>query len=400
MAQVKVPYLVKKAGAPLSRFYWQPSNELRALGWRAQRVPENWATFIDELSLELAAIARARALNDELAAWRIGADAKAPELPVVGSLKQVIAEYKADRRFKSLRASSQRVYRQSLDYLEEWAGDRAVRVLTEDDVENLYVPLQETVPARANNLIRVLRIVLEFARRKRYVQVNVAARPRLIGLAPSGVIWPHEAVTLFVAKADAIGRPSIGDAIALNEWLGQRQGDVLKMRPTNLRDGVLRIRQSKTGAGVLLPVAMVDALKERLEAAAKRNAERAVAATTIIVHEPTGRPYDTASFAYAFDLVRDAVAKEHPRFTVDYLPAGSDPDKDPSIATKDLQYFHLRHTAVVRHAEAGSTPPEISGVTGHTLQSINSILKHYLVRTGELAVGAFKKRLAKEQGGV
>jgi hypothetical protein len=43
-----------------------------------------------------------------------------------------------------------------------------------------------------------------------------------------------------------MGRHSIGTAVMLDEWLGQRQGDILKLPRSIYRAGVLSIRQSKT----------------------------------------------------------------------------------------------------------------------------------------------------------
>ena len=74
--------------------------------------------------------------------------------------------------------------------------------------------------------------------------------------------------------------------------------------------------------------------------------------------------------------VRAAAALEWNTF---YLEDGSE------VATADLQFMHLRHTAVTELAIAGCTTLEIAGITGHTIQSVNQILERYLVRTSDLA---------------
>jgi hypothetical protein len=64
----------------------------------------------------------------------------------------------------------------------------------------------------------------------------------------------------------------------------------------------------------------------------------------------------------------------------------------PALAGKRDQ--DLRDTAVTWLANAGCTLPEIASITGHSLQSIHSILKHYLAITPELADSAIAKYVA------
>ncbi len=120
---------------------------------------------------------------------------------------------------------------------------------------------------------------------------NAAEKPRLLKTELSGILWPREAVELFAATADAIGRPSIGTAVVLNEWMGQREGDVLRM-PRGLfarrGDGTITVRQSKTRAVVNLPIGMVPSLVARVEGELARleAAERDRAAKAAAAGEP------------------------------------------------------------------------------------------------------------------
>ena len=51
----------------------------------------------------------------------------------------------------------------------------------------------------------------------------------------------------------------------------------------------------------------------------------------------------------------------------------------------------LRGTAITRLANAGATTPEIASISGHSLQSVDNILKHYLVHTDKQASNAIDK---------
>src|SRR3546814_8440307 len=62
----------------------------------------------------------------------------------------------------------------------------------------------------------------------------------------------------------------------LNDWLGQLEGDLLALPRSVYRNGVIRVRQSKTAAVVELPIGMVPRLVARLDAALERQAKAKV----------------------------------------------------------------------------------------------------------------------------
>lgn len=405
-----VPYLVQKPGkGGVPRYIWQPAKALRDAGWRPQRVPDNWAGLAGE-ALRAAAIAKAERLNAEVDAWRRGI--RAPDAPAArplaertapGSLRAVVAAYRQTRLYTHCAASTRRSYDQNLDVLERWAGDEPVRGLTAAMVEDLYMALQPKTPWRANAVVGMLRIVLAYALRQGLVGANAAAAPHLIGQPPSGRVWPAAAVLAFVDQADAKGWTAIGTAVMLNDWLGQREGDVLRMRPPAIAGGALVLRQGKTGAGVRLPIATVPRLQARLEAELARRAAHPVAALLpedrpFLLDELTGARYAVDTFRHRFAAIRADLAVKVPAFPVDYIVAGSSDAAEPTLPTSDLLFRHLRHTAVVRLAEAGCEDALIAAITGHSLAGIRQILERYLVRTGEMARVAFAKRLAKERG--
>lgn len=444
MATMKVRYLVKLGGAGgVPRYFWQPSSKLRGEGWRPQRVPDNWASYSDLAQLEAAAIVKARELNDHMDAAREGRAAAAAPLPIGSALtvQELVTRYCASQAFLGLEDTTKKGYRQCLDRIVAWAADAPIAAITTPRIDRLREGMGKT-PAFANAVVRVLRLLFEFARRSGWLAVNPALRPRLKAAPPSGLIWPREAVLRFVRVADEIGRSSIGTAVMLNEWIGQREGDVLRMPRGAYRDGKLMVRQSKTGAGVALPIDMVPHLARRIddELARHASAARKVSETTIAVSEETGRAYKGDNFRHLFSEIRakaaDAMRREKgwrqledgswwhdelaahlhnlptterrqrmaeearraASFQVDYLLPGRDMD-DPDaflIAMEDLWFMHLRHTAVTRLAEVGCEIPLIAAVTGHSHKSVMTILERYLVRTAALARAAFQKRLDAE----
>ncbi len=183
-----------------------------------------------------------------------------------------------------------------------------------------------------------------------------------------------EDIAVFAETADALGRSSVGIAVALNSWLGQRESDVIKITWGQYHGGVIAIEQGKTGVHVNLPVGLVAVLTVRIERLRKRAQNSALTATTLLVNERTGLAWKDSSFHHAFSEVRSAAAK-----------------KSPHLAKK--QFMLLRHTAIVRLAESGCTSEEISAISGHSLTSVAEIMERYHVRTKKLAEKAFRKRL-------
>ena len=407
MARITVRYLTVRPGASgeLPRYFWQPSSKLRAEGWRSERVPPAWWTFTDPHQIEAAAISRVNQLNDHLDQVRASAAlalARPPPPIATRTLGDLIRLYQASAAFTDLAPSTRRGYRQCLDKLAEWGADAPVRAIDTVRIQNLKRGLAAT-PSYANAVVRVMRLLLAFGRHQGWVVHNAAARPGLVGTDPSGLIWPVGAVDVFVAAADALGHHSMGTAVLLNEWLAQRQGDILRMPRHVIRNGVLVLRQSKTGAGVSLPYAMVSRLATRLDAELARHAEReragAVPVTTIIVNEATGAPYATDTFRHVFARVRAAAVARQSAFEVDYLLPGRDMADLGAfqVRMQDLTFMHLRHTGITRLAEAGCDPGLIAAVSGHAEATVLGIIERYRVRTAQMARLAFQRRLDAEQ---
>lgn len=385
----RVRHLVEKQG----RFYWQPSAALRAAGWRPERLPEDRA----------AALARAETLNMDVDAWRRGevSPAAPPAVvararkPAAGTVSALIADYRRSRWWTKLAPSTRRDYEWCLDLIEKWAGDQPARGITPPAVQALYGAQLRRVegtgrarrvvetPAKAAAVIRVLRLLLGVGERLGYIAAgcNPAARPGLsVRRQREPVLWSPEAVRHMAAVADRLGWRSMATGILLNEWLGQREGDLLALPPWSREAGTLLLRQSKTGRRVALPIHLVPHLVARLDGEAARP-EAVRSLTRLLVHDRTGQAWSTHTWRHVFADVRAEAAREMP-------------------ACAELRFAELRHTAVTRLHEAGVDEQGIAGVTGHTPGSVRAILdRHYLVRTGKAAERAFKARLEAEREG-
>jgi len=420
MARIRIPYFVDKPGkprreggvlVPTRRYYWQPNKELRALGWPAERLPAD----------EAAAIARAQQINAQVAAWRAGncvlpaatpaADGvgpadegrhtppgaaiggRRPAKPIqVNSLAHLIRLYRASDDFLRLRDKTRRAYLQNLQALEDWAGDAPAAAIGPARVQALYKAFKTRTPAKARALVGMLRILFAFALRTEFLPKeggNAAQAPKLQGAPQSGRLWPLDAVALFVEVADRMGWHSVGSMVLTNHWIGQRQADIIAMQRTDYRGGRFYLTQAKTGAKVAVPHSPW--VEARIEAELARQAARGIRSLThLFVCETTGQPWKEDHFRHVFAEIRAAAAEIWPAFS----PSHDELVDQAPVPLLDLQFMHLRHTAVTELAIAGCEVPEIAGVTGHTVASVEQILRRYLVRTARLAAAATGKRLA------
>lgn len=397
--KLRIPYMVAKGpdgGAP---FYWQPSGTLRKAGFRPERLP-------DEIT---AAMDRARALNLRHGVGKgvTIAEATPPSPAARGSIDNLILAYKRSQHFLTLAPATKRSYRQALDRISQWMGDKRPSAITPSLVHKLYAGLAKRAPVFAHLIVRVGRRLWSAGRLIGLVgDANPWARQSLPTPPKSGLCWPREAVDAFVAAADALGHHSMGTAVMLNEWLGQREADLLRIPRSIAATGEVPLRQNKTLANVRLPVGMVPHLVARVAQEIARQDARNVASTSLIVSEATGRPYRADHFRHLFAEIRDVAAHgdeelsiaARPTFEVDFLvPEATETDPDAfRINFEQLQFRHLRHTAVVRMAEAGVDMLLIAAVTGHSEHSVGQIMKHYAVKTGRMARAAFERRLTHE----
>lgn len=405
MATFKVRYLVARDGRSGKRHYWQPSAELARAGWRAETLDADPAR----------AIARAEELNRQVDAWRSGEGVPAPGTPgaprtrrsarTAGSVGELIDEYRASRFYRDRARATRKLYDWALSLLDKWAGDRPRAAVTKRDAQKLYEKLAAVRLPKANAVMTIGGILFSRGASLGLCAHNPFADPVLTPLAKRGIIYPRAAIAAFVAAADAHGYSGVADAIVLDEWIGQRPGDLIKLPrsllPTGASQPDVVLSQGKTDAAVILPVRLVPALVARLQLMAARPAP--IAATTAIVNHATGRPYSLGALERHFAEVRAIVARQHPRFATDYVPRGTDLN-DPqafTVETMRLQLRHLRNTAITRLAEAGCASRLIATISGHSEASVAQILETYVVRTRPAAALAFTTRLeheAKAQG--
>jgi len=212
----------------------------------------------------------------------------------------------------------------------EQHGAKAVVNLKREHVKAIIATFADR-PAVANNWLKSIKILMGFAVDSGIRADDPATGLRKLRTGSTGYrTWTEGEIEQFYSAHPVGGKARL--AIDLLLYTGQRRADVVRMGRQNVRDGVLTLRQSKTGTQVEIPLHPV--LLASLEALPLKN-------MTFLLTE-YGKPFAVAGFGNWFrDRVVDAK-----------LPDG-------------LSAHGLRKSACRRLAEAGCTGPQIMSISGH-----------------------------------
>ena len=271
-----------------------------------------------------------------------------------GTIRALAVSYFNSPDFRSLRPSSQAIYRGIIDRFCTQYGDNRIANLKREHVVKLMAARAQR-PVAANNLRKVLRAMMRHA-----VEIGLRADDptrdvRTIRVKSDGFhSWNDDEIAQF-EKRHPTGTPA-RLALALLLYTGQRRSDVVRMGPQHIRNGVLGVRQQKTGFELAIPV---------------HSTLAAVIAETPTYHltfltNQFGRPFTAGYFGQWFREQCDMAGLRH------------------------CSAHGLRKAAARRLAEAGCTAHEIAAITGHA--SLKEI-EHYTkaVDQQKLAASAMEK---------
>jgi integrase len=284
--------------------------------------------------------------------------------PASGLLINVLVKFQQTEEFRKLAPRTQDDYRDIIDKkIEPEFGDLPLSALSEKRCRGEFKDWRDRLGVRsrrqADYAWQVLARILAVALDRGWVVANPCERGgRLYSGNRRDKIWSLEDELAFLERAPQ----HLHLPLMLALWTGQRQGDLLRL-PWSAYDGThIRLRQSKTGAGVSIPVG--SPLKVALDATLKRS--------PVILVSTDNKPWTEDGFRSSW---RKACK---------------------SVGIVGVTFNDLRGTAVTRLALAGCTEAEIVAITGHTLGDVRSILDaHYLHRDPALAEAAIRKLEAR-----
>lgn len=369
----KPRYLVAKRYRGALYHYWQPDPKLRAHGWTPRRLPDD----------AIEAHAEALRINAELDKWREAQPGEAPAGKTPGpwnSVDNLVAAYLKSRGYLKLRPTTQANYRNRLKFIAAWAGDKGADRITPKAAEKYYEALIDQRGLHmANAIIRVARLLFVLGIKEGYARQNPFRGEllRLTGAKPRVVIWTLAEIEALVEALDAAGDHGVADAVVCAYCTGQRQTDVLAASETFIDGERWRLRQSKTSA--VVAVKIMPWLHDRWTAARARKTAAGVDAPQIHIDDKTGAPFVGDTFRHRFSEARDTLAK-----------------KKAFADVKEKRFQDFRDTAVTALVRSGSRKDEVAAVTGHKLETIDALMRHYLLIDTSQADAAMDKRIAAE----
>jgi len=246
-----------------------------------------------------------------------------------GSVAAVVAEYLDSRQFfGSKSAGTQRMRRGILERFRAAYGERPIALLPAEWIEAL---LDSKPPHAARSWRATLRSLCQFGVKRRYLRTDPTATIKLASIDSDGFhTWTEDEIGQFEAHHPVGSKPRL--ALALLLYTAQRRSDVVRMGRQHIKDGVLTVKQEKTGVTLAIPVhphlqAVLDATP---------SAHLTFLTTT------TGKPYGPNHFSETFREWCDAAG----------LPQRCKP-------------HGLRKAACRRLAELGCSANEIMSISGH-----------------------------------
>jgi integrase len=252
-------------------------------------------------------------------------------------------------------------YRKQLKLIEKAFGDLPLEALPDPETRGVFKGWRDELAKRsrrqADYAWAVLARVLSVAKDRGKIKVNPCERGgRLYSGSRRDKVWSLDQEKAYLKAAPEHMRLPI----LLGAWTGPREGDLLRLPWSGYDDEFIRLRQSKTGVHVTIPV--VGPLKEALDA------EKARKRGLLVLLTKGGQKWTEHGFRSSW---RKACEK---------------------AGISGLTFHDLRGTAVHRLALAECTEVEISIFTGLSLFGVRDILeKHYLHRDEKIAESAGAK---------
>ena len=266
------------------------------------------------------------ALNQSAPVMVIGASRSPP-----GTVAEAVARYLGSATFtNNFKPATQAMRRAVLNRFRNEHGDKRIGKLEPQYVMRLVLRLR---PYAQRNMLKTLRGLMAFAVTEGLIEADPTVGVKLGKVKDTGgfATWSPEHVEQYRARHPLGTRPRLAMELGLGTM--QRRGDAVRFGRQHIRDGILSLKQNKTGAEVDIPV--LDELREAIDAMSDAN-------LTFLVTE-FGKPFTAAGFGNWFRDQCNAAG----------LP-------------KTLSFHGLRKAGATRFAEAGCNDHEIMSWGGWT----------------------------------
>jgi integrase len=284
--------------------------------------------------------------------------------PPPGQFRTVISAFKASADFKRLAVRTQSDYLKHITAIEPKFGSMPLAAFAERNkriTRGVFKAWRDELATRsqrqADYAWTILARIISWGLDRGLLDTNPAEKGgRLYRADRNDKVWTAVDEAAFLERAP----PHLHLALLLALWTGQRQGDLLKLTWNQYDGTYLKLRQSKTGRRVKIPLGGPLRAALDIEREKKRGA--------LVLLNSDGQSWTEDGFRSSW---RKACNKAE---------------------VQDVTFHDLRGSAVTRLALAGASVPEIAAFTGHSLRDVQEVLDaHYLSRDVHLAESAIRK---------
>lgn len=173
------------------------------------------------------------------------------------NIEEATDTYLKSRRYQKLSLSSKIQYDNALRHLRTIFSGRDISSIRRPEIIRAYDEMYHT-PGKASQFVRVSSAFFNYALDMELIQANPCIR---VALEKGGNIprWDVKDIMAVINLRHRV----VSTATALAWHTGQREGDILEMKWSDIQDGFIVMTQSKTGTKMKIPVS--DDLKEYLE---------------------------------------------------------------------------------------------------------------------------------------
>jgi integrase len=171
---------------------------------------------------------------------------------IPGSFNALCVSYYRSPDFRGLKASTQVMRRNIIERFRNLHGDKPLKGLGRAHIKGIIGAKADT-PEAANNLLKVLRLLLAYAVDQDMIGGNPALGIKRYKSRGDGFhTWTEDEVAQFEAT-HAIGSKA-RLALELLLGTGQRRGDVVRMGWQHIKSDNIAVRQEKTDKPLMIPI--------------------------------------------------------------------------------------------------------------------------------------------------
>ena len=260
----------------------------------------------------------------------------------------VISFYRGD--FQRLKPSTQRLWRNIIERLRSEHGSKPIARLERSHIKNI-ISAKAATPSAANNLLKVLRVLLSYAVDIGMIQSNPTIGVKRYKVHGDGFhTWTESEIARFEERHPIGSKARLAFALLL--YTAQRRSDAIRLGWQHVEGDIIALRQEKTDTRLLIPIHPELA---RVLAAAPRNN------LTFLVTE-RGKQFTPQGFSNWFR------------------------DRCNEASLPQCSAHGLRKAAATRLANAGCSTDQIKAITGHKA----------LVEVARYTRAADQQRLARQ----